>query len=123
MNKNFTIYDTYTVRFQSEKEREIIHQYYCIEEQNKLVRVICDQTFNGGLYGEPEAICDLHAMNAKYKTNNLLTNQSDNEHFYFQIHDVIPLVPSKYYTFRLVDEDNNATYISSGVNVTITFCE
>lgn len=123
MNKNFIIYDSATVNFESEKEREIIHQYYLLPEQDRIIKIVCDQTFNGGLYGEPESVCDLHCLNAKYKSNNLLTNQSNNNHFYIQSNDVVPLIPSKHYTFRLVDEDNNAIHLSSGVNVTVTFCE
>ena len=135
MNKNFVLYDNYTISFNELKERNIVKQYYLLNEQDQILKIICDQSKNVDIDGSPELISELHCLNKKYKSsNNFLTSsrvvndntQSKgllNNKVYFYLDDVIPLNPAKQYTFRLLDADNNTYYCKDGISVTLTFTE
>ena len=41
MNKNFVLYDNYTITFNDLKERSIIKQYYLLNEQDQILKIIC----------------------------------------------------------------------------------
>ena len=135
MNKNFVLYDNYTITFNELKERSIVKQYYLLNEQNQILKIICDQTKNADSDGSPELISELHCLNKKYKSsNNFLTSSrivNDNSQFkellnnkvYFFLDDNIPLTPSKQYTFRVVDNEGNSYYCKDGIVVTLTFEE
>ena len=51
MNKNFVLYDNYTITFNELKERFIIKQYYLLNEQDQILKIICDQTKNADVDG------------------------------------------------------------------------
>ena len=135
MNKNFVLYDNYTITFNEVKERSIIKQYYLLNEQDQILKIICDQTKNSSDGRSPELICELHCLNKKYKSsNNFLTSSrvvNDNSQFkellnnqvYFFLDDNIPLSPSKQYTFRVIDANGNTYYCKDGIVVTLTFEE
>ena len=124
MNKNFILYDNYTITFNDLKERSIVKQYYLLNEQNQILKIICDQTKNADMDGSPELITELHCLNKKYKSsNNFLTSSKNNNKVYFFIDDIIPLTPSKQYTFRVVDANGNTYYCKDGIVVTLTFTE
>ena len=135
MNKNFILYDNYTINFTELKERSIVKQYYLLNEQDQILKIICDQTKNVDVDGSPELISELHCLNKKYKSsNNFLTSSrvvNDNSQFkellnnkvYFFLDDNIPLSPSKQYTFRVLDADGNTYYCKDGIVVTLTFEE
>lgn len=134
MNKNFVLYDNYTITFNDLKDRSIIKQYYLLNEQDQVLKIICDQTKNADSDGSPELISELHCLNKKYKSsNNFLTSSrvvNDNGQFkellnkvYFFLDDNIPLTPSKQYTFRVLDANNNTYYCKDGIVVTLTFTE
>ena len=130
MNKNFVLYDNYTITFNELKERSIVKQYYLLNEQDQILKIISDQTKNVDSDGSPELICELHALNKKYKSsNNFLTSSKvDNQQFkellnnkvYFFLDDKIPLTPSKQYTFRVLDANGNTYYCKDGIVVTLT---
>ena len=132
MNKNFVLYDNYTITFNDIKERSIIKQYYLLNEQDQILKIICDQTKNVDIDGSPELISELHCLNKKYKSsNNFLTSSRVDTQFkelldnkvYFFLDDIIPLSPSKQYTFRLLDNKGNSYYCKDGIIVTLTFEE
>lgn len=135
MNKNFILYDNYTITFNDLKDRSIVKQYYLLNEQDQILKIICDQTKNADCDGSPELISELHCLNKKYKSsNNFLTSSRvvvDNRQFkellnnkvYFYLDDVIPLTPSKQYTFRVLDNEGNTYYCKDGIIVTLTFTE
>ena len=136
MNKNFILYDNYTINFTDIKERSIIKQYYLLNEQDQILKIICDQTKNVvSDDGSPELISELHCLNKKYKSsNNFLTSSrvvNNNSQFkellnnkvYFFLDDIIPLSPSKQYTFRVIDNEGNTYYCKDGIVVTLTFTE
>ena len=135
MNKNFVLYDNYTISFNELKERNIVKQYYLLNEQDQILKIICDQSKNVDIDGSPELISELHCLNKKYKSsNNFLTSsrvvndntQSKgllNNKVYFYLDDVIPLNPSKQYTFRVLDNEGNTYYCKDGIVVTLTFTE
>ena len=135
MNKNFVLYDNYTITFNDLKERSIIKQYYLLNEQDQILKIICDQTKNVDSEGSPELISQLHCLNKKYKSsNNFLTSSrvvNNNSQFkellnnkvYFFLDDNIPLTPSKQYTFRVIDNEGNTYYCKDGIVVTLTFTE
>ena len=122
MNKNFVLYDNYTITFNDIKERTIIKQYYLLNEQDQILKIICDQTKNGNIDGSPELISELHCLNKKYKSSNNFLTSNFNK-VYFFLDDVIPLTPSKQYTFRLLDANGNTYYCKEGIVVTLTFTE
>ena len=131
MNKNFVLYDNYTITFNDIKERSIVKQYYLLNEQDQILKIICDQTENGNIDGSPELISELHCLNKKYKSsNNFLTSSRvvkeeliNNNKVYFFLDDIIPLSPSKQYTFRVLDNEGNSYYCKDGIVVTLTFTE
>ena len=124
MNKNFVLYDNYTITFNELKERSIVKQYYLLNEQDQILKIICDQTKNADVNGSPELISELHCLNKKYKSsNNFLTSSRNNNKVYFFLDDIIPLSPSKHYTFRVVDNKGNSYYCKDGIVVTLTFTE
>ena len=132
MNKNFVLYDNYTISFNDLKERSIIKQYYLLNEQEQILKIICDQTKNADIDGSPELISELHCLNKKYKSsNNFLTSSRVDTQFnelldnkvYFFLDDKIPLSPSKQYTFRVLDSNGNTYYCKHGIAVTLTFEE
>ena len=124
MNKNFVLYDNYTITFNELKERSIVKQYYLLNEQDQILKIICDQTKNVDSDGSPELICELHCLNKKYKSsNNFLTSSKNNNKVYFFLDDNIPLTPSKQYTFRVIDANGNTYYCKDGIIVTLTFTE
>ena len=124
MNKNFVLYDNYTITLNELKERSIVKQYYLLNEQNQILKIICDQTKNADMDGSPELISELHCLNKKYKSsNNFLTSSKNNNKVYFFLNDIIPLTPSKQYTFRVVDNEGNSYYCKDGIIVTLTFTE
>ena len=124
MNKNFVLYDNYTITFNELKERSIVKQYYLLNEQDQILKIISDQTKNGDIDGSPELISELHCLNKKYKSsNNFLTSSRNNNKVYFFLDDKIPLTPSKQYTFRVLDANGNTYYCKDGIVVTLTFTE
>ena len=132
MNKNFVLYDNYTITFNDIKERSIVKQYYLLNEQDQILKIICDQTKNSDVDGSPELISELHCLNKKYKSsNNFLTssrvdtqfNEFLNNKVYFFLDDRIPLSPSKQYTFRVLDANDNTYYCKEGIVVTLTLEE
>ena len=132
MNKNFVLYDNYTINFTELKERSIVKQYYLLNEQDQILKIICDQTKNADTDGSPELISELHCLNKKYKSsNNFLTSSRVDTQFkellnnkvYFFLDDRIPLSPSKQYTFRVLDADGNTYYCKDGIVVTLSFEE
>lgn len=124
MNKNFVLYDNYTITFNDLKERSIVKQYYLLNEQDQILKIICDQCKNSQDDGSPELISELHCLNKKYKSsNNFLTSNKNNNKVYFFLDDNIPLTPSKQYTFRVLDNDGNTYYCKDGIVVTLTFTE
>ena len=135
MNKNFVLYDNYTINFTDLKERSIVKQYYLLNEQDQALKIICDRTKNADFDGSPELISELHCLNKKYKSsNNFLTSSrvvNDNSQFkellnnkvYFFLDDNIPLNNSKQYTFRVLDANGNTYYCKDGIVVTLTFTE
>ena len=124
MNKNFVLYDNYTITFNELKERSIVKQYYLLNEQDQILKIICDQTKNVDNDGSPELISELHCLNKKYKSsNNFLTSSKNNNKLYFFLDDNIPLTPSKQYTFRVIDANGNTFYCKDGIVVTLTFTE
>ena len=124
MNKNFVLYDNYTISFNELKERSIIKQYYLLNEQDQILKIICDQTKNVDSDGSSELISELHCLNKKYKSsNNFLTSSRNNNKVYFFLDDIIPLTPSKQYTFRVLDANGNTYYCKDGIVVTLTFTE
>ena len=121
MNKNFVLYDNYTITFNELKERSIVKQYYLLNEQDQILKIICDQTKNVDNDGSPELISELHCLNKKYKSsNNFLTSSKNNNKVYFFLDDNIPLTPSKQYTFRILDANGNTFYCRDGIIVTLT---
>ena len=70
MNKNFVLYDNYTITFNDLKERSIVKQYYLLNEQEQVLKIICDQSKNADCDGSPELISELHCLNKKYKSSN-----------------------------------------------------
>ena len=124
MNKNFVLYDNYTITFNDLKERSIVKQYYLLNEQNQILKIICDQSKNADVDGSPELISELHCLNKKYKSsNNFLASSRNNNKVYFVLNDIIPLTPSKQYTFRVLDNEGNSYYCKDGIVVTLTFIE
>ena len=127
MNKNFVLYDNYTINFTDLKERSIVKQYYLLNEQNQILKIICDQSKNVDCDGSPELISELHCLNHKYKSaNNFLTSSrvdTNVNKVYFFLDDIIPLTPSKQYTFRVLDDNGNTYYCKDGIVVTLTFEE
>ena len=133
MNKNFVLYDNYTINFTDLRERSIVKQYYLLNEQDQILKIICDQTKNADVDGSPELISELHCLNKKYKSSNnfLTSSRVDNSQFkellnnkvYFFLDDNIPLTPSKEYTFRILDGNGNTYYCKDGIVVTLTFEE
>lgn len=135
MNKNFVLYDNYTINFTELKERSIVKQYYLLNEQDQILKIICDQTKNADIDGSPELISELHCLNKKYKSsNNFLTSNrvvNDNSQskgllnnkVYFYLDDNIPLNASKQYTFRVLDNEGNTYYCKDGIVVTLSFAE
>lgn len=124
MNKNFVLYDNYTINFTELKDRSIVKQYYLLNEQDQILKIICDQTKNVDCDGSPELISQLHCLNKKYKSsNNFLTSSKNNNKVYFYLDDIIPLTPSKQYTFRVLDANGNTYYCKDGIVVTLTFTE
>ena len=124
MNKNFVLYDNYTITFNDIKERFIVKQYYLLNEQDQILKIICDQTKNADVEGSPELISELHCLNKRYKSsNNFLTSSKNNNKVYFFLDDNIAFVPSKQYTFRVVDANGNTYYCKNGIVVTLTFTE
>lgn len=122
MNKNFILYDNYTITFNDLKERSIIKQYYLLNEQDQILKIICDQSKNADVDGSPELISELHCLNKKYKSSNNFLTSNINK-VYFFLDDNIPLNPSKQYTFRVLDANNNTYYCKDGIVVTLTFEE
>ncbi len=122
MNKNFVLYDNYTITFNELKERSIVKQYYLLNEQNQILKIICDQSKNADSDGSPELISELHCLNKKYKSSNNFLTSSRNK-VYFFLDDNIPLNPSKQYTFRVLDANGNTYYCKDGIVVTLTFSE
>ena len=121
MNKNFVLYDNYTITFNDLKERSIVKQYYLLNEQDQILKIICDQTKNANVDGSPELISELHCLNKKYKSsNNFLTSSKNNNKVYFFLNDIIPLTPSKQYTFRVLDANGNTYYCKDGIIVSLT---
>ena len=129
MNKNFVLYDNYTITFNDIKERSIVKQYYLLNEQDQILKIICDQTKNVDSDGSSELISELHCLNKKYKSsNNFLTSSRVDTQFkellnnkvYFFLDDRIPLTPSKQYTFRVLDANGNTYYCKDGIIVTLT---
>lgn len=121
MNKNFVLYDNYTITFNELKERSIVKQYYLLNEQDQVLKIICDQSKNADFDGSPELTSELHCLNKKYKSsNNFLTSSNK---VYFFLDDNIPLTPSKQYTFRVLDNEGNSYYCKDGIVVTLTFEE
>ena len=130
MNKNFVLYDNYTITFNELKERSIVKQYYLLNEQEQILKIISDQTKNVDSDGNPELISELHCLNKKYKSSNnfLTSSRVDNLQFkellnnkvYFFLDDKIPLTPSKQYTFRVLDANGNTYYCKDGIVVTLT---
>ena len=121
MNKNFVLYDNYTITFNDIKERSIVKQYYLLNEQDQILKIICDQTKNADIDGSAELISELHCLNRKYKSsNNFLTSSNK---VYFFLDDNIPLTPSKQYTFRVLDNEGNSYYCKDGIVITLTFEE
>ena len=119
MNKNFVLYDNYTITFNDIKERSIVKQYYLLNEQNQILKIICDQTKNADVDGSPELISELHCLNKKYKSsNNFLT--SNRNKVYFFLDDNIPLTSSNQYIFRVLDANGNSYYCKDGIVVTLT---
>ena len=123
MNKNFVLYDNYTITFNDIKERSIVKQYYLLNEQDQILKIICDQTKNADVDGSPELISELHCLNKKYKSSNNFLTSSRNNKVYFFLDDIIPLTPSKQYTFRILDANGNTYYCKDGIVVTLTFEE
>ena len=124
MNKNFVLYDNYTINFTDLKERFIVKQYYLLNEQDQILKIICDQAKNADFDGSPELISELHCLNKKYKSsNNFLTSSRNNNKVYMFRDDNIPLTPSKQYTFRVLDANGNTYYCKDGIVVTLTFEE
>ena len=124
MNKNFVLYDNYTITFNDLKERSIVKQYYLLNEQDQILKIICDQTKNVDTDGSPELISELHCLNKKYKSsNNFLTSSKNNNKVYFFLDDIIPLTPSKQYTFRVLDNEGNSYYCKDGIIASLTFTE
>ena len=124
MNKNFVLYDNYTITFNELKKRSIVKQYYLLNEQDQILKIICDQTKNADFDGSPELITELHCLNKKYKSsNNFLTSSRNNNKVYFFLDDIIPLSHSKEYTFRVLDANGNTYYCKDGIVVTLTFTE
>ena len=124
MNKNFVLYNNYTITFNELKERSIVKQYYLLNEQDQILKIICDQTKNADSDGLPELISELHCLNKKYKSsNNFLTSSRNNNKVYIFLDDIIPLTPSKQYTFRILDANGNTFYCKDGIVVTLTFTE
>ena len=124
MNKNFVLYNNYTINFTDLKERSIVKQYYLLNEQDQILKIICDQSKNSDTDGSPELISELHCLNKKYKSsNNFLTSSRNNNKVYFFLDDNIPLTPSKQYTFRILDANGNTFYCRDGIVVTLTFTE
>ena len=124
MNKNFVLYNNYTINFTDLKERSIVKQYYLLNEQDQILKIICDQSKNSDTDGSPELISELHCLNKKYKSsNNFLTSSRNNNKVYFFLDDNIPLNPSKQYTFRVIDANGNTFYCKDGIVVTLTFTE
>ena len=124
MNKNFVLYDNYTITFNNIKERNIVKQYYLLNEQDQILKIICDQCKNADVDGSPELISELHCLNKKYKSsNNFLTSSKNNNKVYFFLDDIIPLNPAKQYTFRVLDANGNTYYCKDGIVVTLTFTE
>ena len=124
MNKNFVLYNNYTITFNELKERSIVKQYYLLNEQDQILKIICDQTKNADSDGSPELISELHCLNKKYKSsNNFLTSSRNNNKVYIFLDDIIPLTPSKQYTFRILDANGNTFYCKDGIVVTLTFTE
>ena len=123
MNKNFVLYDNYTITFNDIKERYIVKQYYLLNEQDQILKIICDQTKNVDSDGSPELISELHCLNKKYKSSNFQTSNRNNNKVYFFLDDIIPLTPSKQYTFRVIDDNGNTYYCKDGIVVTLTFTE
>ena len=118
MNKNFILYDNYTITFNELKERSIVKQYYLLNEQDQILKIICDQTKNADVDGSPELISELHCLNKKYKSsNNFLTSSRNNNKVYFFLDD------KNLYTFRLLDANGNTYYSKDGIVVTLTFTE
>ena len=124
MNKNFVLYDNYTITFNDIKERSIVKQYYLLNEQDQILKIISDQTKNSSDGRSPELISELHCLNKKYKSsNNFLTSNKNNNKVYLFLDDRIPLTPSKQYTFRVLDANGNSYYCKDGIIVTLTFEE
>ena len=124
MNKNFVLYNNYTITFNDLKERSIVKQYYLLNEQDQILKIICDQTKNADSDGSPELLSELHCLNKKYKSsNNFLTSSRNNNKVYIFLDDIIPLTPSKQYTFRILDANGNTFYCKDGIVVTLTFTE
>ena len=124
MNKNFVLYNNYTITFNELKERSIVKQYYLLNEQDQILKIICDQTKNADSDGSPELLSELHCLNKKYKSsNNFLTSSRNNNKVYIFLDDIIPLTPSKQYTFRILDANGNTFYCKDGIVVTLTFTE
>ena len=124
MNKNFVLYDNYTITFNDIKERFIVKQYYLLNEQDQILKIICDQTKNADVEGSPELISELHCLNKRYKSsNNFLTSSKNNNKVYFFLDDRIPVSPSRQYTFRVLDDNGNTYYCKDGIVVTLTFEE
>ena len=124
MNKNFVLYDNYTITFNELKDRSIVKQYYLLNEQDQILKIICDQSKNADVDGSPEQISELHCLNKKYKSsNNFLTSSRNNNKVYFYLDDVIPLNASKQYTFRVLDANGNTYYCKDSIVVTLTFTE
>lgn len=122
MNKNFVLYDNYTITFNELKERSIVKQYYLLNEQDQVLKIICDQSKNADSDGSPELISELHCLNKKYKSSNNFLTSNINK-VYFFLDDNIPLNPSKQYTFRVLDANGNTYYCKDGIVVTLTFEE
>ena len=40
MNKNFILYDSYTITFNDLKERSIVKQYYMLDENDQILKII-----------------------------------------------------------------------------------
>ena len=121
MNKNFVLYDNYTITFNDLKERSIVKQYYLLNEQDQILKIICDQSKNADTDGSPELISELHCLNKKYKSsNNFLTSSKNNNKVYFFLDDKKPLTPYKKYTLRVLDANGNAYYCKDGIIVTLT---
>ena len=94
-----------------------------LNEQEQTLKIVCDQCINSDVDGSPELISELHCINKKYKSNTLLSSSINNSKVYFQLQDIIPLNPSKNYTFRLVDSFGNSYKCKEGIVITFTFTE